>query len=309
MRTLVRGTTLLVVVMFVVSCSGLLKKKKEDAGAVDAAEPEVAADAAPAPTTPAAIAANEGDVARFPDETKLADVSSTLLRTYNVREAPPNGELVTSLGKGTSVTQIAQRDRYFLIVFDNPKAAGTKLMGWIHRDAFSAVIQDAGPLVCPKGEVALSGDTPFCGKVCGGDADCPAGQACKGSAPKLMPNGKPGDSVTVCTVYHSHDAGAPTPKVDASAPTPDAGAAKLDAGVAVVDAGAPPAPGPVNDVVAATGGTCPANFVLVKKTNKCHRPCTNSVKAKDECKNKPFYCIKCDNDTKVVCAESQTQCR
>jgi hypothetical protein len=290
--------------MFVVSCSGLLKKK-QDAGAVDAAEPEVLADAAPAPT-PAAIAANEGDVARFPDETKLADVSATTLRGYNVREAPPNGELVTTLGKGTSVTQIAQRDRYFLVVFDSPKAPGTKLMGWIDRDAFSAVIQDAGPLVCPKGEIALFGDTPFCGKLCGGDADCPTGQACKGSAAKLM-KGKPGDSVTVCTVYHPHDAGVHA--TDASTPATDGGGGakfhRIDAG-SVTDAGGPaPTPSPAKDVVPATGGTCPGNFVLVAKTGQCHRPCPKGPTG-GECKS---FCIKCDKDEKKVCADSREQCR
>lgn len=306
MRTLVRGAAGLVLIMFVVSSCGLLKKKSEDAGAPEASVAEMVADAAPAPA-PAPIANNEGDVARFPDETKLADVRATLLRPYNVREAPPNGDLVISLGKGTSVTEIAQRDRYFLIVFDHPKAPGTKLMGWVHRDAFSAVIQDAGPLVCPKGEIALSGDTPFCGKPCGGDPDCPAGQACRGSAPKLMPKGKPGDSVTVCTVYHPHDAGAPapTPALDASTPAVDGGGTKLprtDAGPASADAGQAPGPAPAKDVVAPTGGACPANFVLIKKTGLCHRSC---AKGPAECKS---FCIKCDGDKKV-CGETREQCR
>ncbi len=310
MRTLSRITTGLAVMMFVVSCSSLLKKKGDDAGVGEAgaeeagaATTEPAADADLAPT-PEALASNEGDVARFPDEAKLADVSATLLRTYNVREAPPNGELIVGLNKGTAVTQIASRDKYFLITFDDPRAPGTKLMGWVHRDAFSAVVQDAGPLTCPTGEIALFGDTPFCGKLCSQDTDCPTGQACKGSANKLTA-GKAGEPVQVCTVFHPHDAGAPS--------TPDAGLrrfGKSDAGAATVDAGGGNSPAdPGKDTVAPTNGQCPANFVLVKKTAKCHRKCTNAAAAAGQCKNKPYYCIKCDNDSLVVCGESQTQCK
>ncbi|MDF2692140.1 MAG: hypothetical protein K0S65_523 [Labilithrix sp.] len=311
MKTLVRGAASLAFVMFVVSCSGLLKKKaEEDAGLEASVVTEVVVDAAPAPV-PVALATNEGDVARFPDETKLADVAATLLRPYNVREAPPAGTVIVSLPKGASVTQIAQRSVSYLIVFDNPKAPGTKLMGWIHREAFSAVVQDAGPLVCPQGEIALFGDTPFCGKLCSDDKGCPTGQACKGQANKLLPTGKAGDVVTVCTVFHPHDAGAPTPPkpVDAGpAPVVDAGKAPVvDAGKVVVDAGTAPT-GPAQDVVAPTGGKCPANFVLVNKTNKCHRLCTTSM-ANTECRNKPYYCVRCDKDTKQVCVDTRDQCK
>lgn len=290
-----------------------LLKKKTDADAGDDAEAAVVetVDAAPAPTAPAALATNEGDVARFPDETKLADVAATTLRPFNVREAPPAGDLVLLIPKATVVTQIAQRDKFFLITFDNPNAPGTRLMGWVHRDAFSAVVVDAGPLVCKTGEVALVGDTPFCGKLCNVDTDCPAGQACRGSGTKLLPNGKPGDGVQVCTAYHPHDAGAPpTPPptvVDSGAPAPakDAGLPPIPN---LLDAGLPKPPAGSPDVIAATAGKCAAGYVFVKKTGKCHRPCTNAVKALLECKNRPFFCIKCDGD-KVVCSESQTQCR
>lgn len=344
MKTLVRGSAALVLMMSVVSCTGLLKKLKgteEDAGLEASVASEVESELADAGTAPApvALATNEGDVARFPDETKLADVSATLLRAYNVREAPPAGAVIVGLPKGTPVTQIAERGGSFLITFGDPKTPGTKLMGWVHRDAFSVVIQDAGPLVCPKGEIALFGDTPFCGKLCSEDKNCPSGQACKGQASKLLPSGKAGDGVTVCSVFHPHDAGVPAvvdagkaPVVDAAAPAVvdagkppvvDAGApAVVDAGKApvvdagkapVVDAGTTPAPtGPAADVVAPTGGKCPDNFVLVAKTNKCHRSCAVGATQPERlksCRNKNPLCIKCDKDEKKVCAESQDQCR
>jgi hypothetical protein len=301
MRNLVRGAASLAFVMFVVSCSGLLKKKEGDAGAEGAS-----AELADAAAVPGAhpLASNEGDIARFPDETKLADVHATLLQNFNVREAPPAGVIIMGLPKGTGVTQVAQRDKSILILFDNPKSPGTTLMGWIHRDAFSAAIQDAGPLVCAKGEVPIFGDTPLCGKLCSADADCPAGQGCKGSANKVLPNGKVGDGVTVCSAVHGGGGAAP-----------DAGhvSAAVDAGHAVVDAGKPvPPTGPAGDVVAANGGKCPATFVLVSKTGKCHRSCANGKDQPERlknCGNANPICIKCDKDLKFVCAESQTQCR
>ncbi len=324
MRFLFRGSSALALIMFVVSCSGLLKKKTtgEDAG-IEASVVSEVADAAPVPT-PSALATNEGDIARFPDETKLADEHATLQQAYNVREAPPAGVVIIGLKKGTPVTKIASRERFFLILFDDPKTPGSKMMGWIHRDAFSAVAQDAGPLVCPKGEIALFGDSPICGKLCSEDKDCPSGQACKGQANKLLPNGKAGDGVTVCTVFHAHDAGAAPVSVDAGKPPVDAGAVVdagkplVDAGKPPVDAGAPPKDagavpaGPASDVVAPTGGKCPANFVLVQKTGKCHRSCASGANQPERlknCRNANPLCIKCDKDEKKVCAESQDQCR
>lgn len=321
MRSLVRGSAALAFVMFVVSCSSLLKKKGVDDAGVEASTEAEVVDAAPPPAA-AALATNEGDVARFPDEAKLGDVKATLQRTYNVREAPPAGVIVVGLPKGITVTQVAQRDKSFLIVFDDPKAPGTKLMGWIHRDAFSIVVADAGPLECAKGEMALFGDTTFCGKPCSADAECPAGQACKGQANKSLPNGKAGDGVTICVLYHPHDAGAPVALDAGKASVADAGhPGVVDAGK-VVDAGTPPKPdaaapaptptGPAADVVAPTGGKCPDSFVLVAKTNKCHRSCANGttvVQRLASCRNAKPLCIKCDKDEKKVCADTQDQCR
>jgi hypothetical protein len=235
MRTACRTATTLSVLMLVASCRGLLKKG-EDAGGADASVgvSDTASAAAPTPVpTTTALATNEGDVARFPDETAFPNEHAVLLRSSNVREAPPAGPVVAGLSKGASVTKISFRAGFFLIVFDNPKSpgtSGTREMGWVHRDAFSAVREDAGPLVCraSEGEIALFGDTPFCGKPCAGDTDCPAQQACKGQANKLLPNGKAGDGVTVCTAFRGGTA--PTRAGDAGHPTvDDAGAAQADA--------------------------------------------------------------------------------
>lgn len=322
MNRLFRSACIASLVLAAASC-GLLKKKGGGDEADAAIEAAVLADvadgeapdtgAAPTPTpTPAARvpAANENDIARFPDETKLADVAVATQRQYNVREAPPAGTIVTSLAKGTNVVQVAQRGQYFIIEFDDPKTAGQKMMGWVHADAFSAVATvDAGiaTLKCPTGEIALFSDTPFCGKLCQKDSDCPTTQACKGQANKLTAQGKAGDGVTVCTVFHPHvDAGAPT-VVDAGAPKVDAGVVdagglnnqKLDAGKTT-----PPPPAPAGDVTAPTGGQCPTGFSLVAKTGKCHRQCPTVAACKPT-----SFCIKCDADQKRVCGESRDQCK
>lgn len=239
-----------------------------------------------APTAP--LASNADDIARFGEETKLADVQGTVVTaTANARESPPNGPLVSILPKGTVVTQIAQRDAYVLATFNNPKNASELLMGWIFApavggaapspialnksDASVVVRKDAGvaplpvPTSCPAGLTLVMVDLPTCAKICAEDKECPTGQACKGSANKIV-NGKAGDGVTTCVVYHhtSHDAGTPTPTPikDAAAPTPTP---TPDAAVA------PAATGPE---VPAVGGKCPATYVLVAKDGKCHRDCT-----------------------------------
>jgi hypothetical protein len=203
--------------MLVGSC--LSKKSPDgDAGTASATvnvvvDPTIAEASAPVPApTATALATNEGNITRFPDETPIANEPATLQRAYHVREAPPAGAVVAGLAKGTPVTKIASRDRYVLVLFDNAKAPGTKEMAWIHRDAFIAVREDAGPLVCPPGEIPLSDDTPFCGKVCTSDRECPPEQACKGQANKLLATGKAGDGVIVCTVIADagrHDATSP----------------------------------------------------------------------------------------------------
>jgi hypothetical protein len=300
MRTLFRATFVLSLVLIIASCN-LLKKKGADDGGADGATATEEVDAAP-PPPPAALAANEDDVVRFPDETAIADVTATVQRPYNVREAPITGKVVGGLSKGQTATQKAKRQAYVLVVFDQ---GGQKLMGWIHQDAFSAVLTDAG-IVAPKcaaGETALFSDGPFCGRVCAKDADCPAPTACKGTSNKWA-NGKAGAQVTVCTVFHPHDAGAPPPPpppADAgTAPKPDAAAPPADAGTAPPpDAGASLIP--QDDVVPPP---CPIGFLLVNKDKKCHRLC---VSDQFGCrKTATQRCIKCQGVK--VCAATNNDC-
>jgi hypothetical protein len=327
MRNLFRVALGLSLVAAVASCGILQKIRGEDPDAEAAADAETspvedAAATEPPEHTP--LAANEDDIARFPDEAALDAVAATVQRTGSVREAPVTGAIVASLARNATVLQLAQREKYFLVVFDNPSEPSQKLMGWLHQDAFGASAPAVTPpkkLSCKAPEMPLFGDAAFCGRSCAVDTDCPSGQACKGSANKLTKDGKAGDAVTVCTVHQPHDAGAPSkPAVvkdggggggglgaleipglknlltDAGIVKTDAGAAKADAGAAKADAGAKPAATDL-DVVAPAGGKCPAGFKLIDKDKKCHRICNFDCKQKET-----QACVKC-GDVKVCTAD------
>lgn len=294
----------------IVNCK---RNKGEDAGA-EPAPSDTATAETPPETPPAAgpLASNSDDVARFGEETKLADVQGTVTSAMAyARESPPNGPLVATLLKGTVVTQIAQRDAYVLAVFTNPKNPSQKLMGWMFAPALGGAAvpvmrSDASvvnrpdasipvaPKTCSAGLTLVMVDLPTCAKICAEDKECPTGQACKGSANKIV-NGKAGDGVTTCVVFHAHDAGAPTPTPtavkDASAPTPQPTA---DAAVA------PAATGPE---VAPSGGKCPASYVLVAKDGKCHRDCTSSAAVCGTAR-----CTKKCGTTQSVCLVNAATC-
>lgn len=315
-----RVATALALLAAVSSCQLLKKKGADDAGESDAGSAtaeqpaEDAAAAAPAAPTPVA-AANENDIARFPDEAKLDGAAAPLMRWATVREAPVFGGSVASLKAGTTVSKISQRDKYVLVTFDDPKDASRKLMGWLHQDSFNAApATDAGikPLTCTAPEIALFSDGAFCGRVCAADAECPAEQACKGSAQKLA-NGKVGEAVKVCTFYaHPHpttpgaDAGTKPPTTDAGAPPPviaDAGGGKLGA----IDSGAPaPTPPPVKAGGDIVDPPCSGDFVLVSADKKCHRKCPSGIAPKD-CKAEGKFCGVCDGQK--VCQAVRGQCK
>lgn len=295
MRVVFRIVCVVALVGAFASCK-LLKRGEADAAA-DAEAAEASAAAAPdadagasaaVPALPAA--ANVDDIARFPDETKLDNVSATTKRWATVREAPQTGKPVASLNANTTLTEIAQRQTYFLVLFDSPKDTSKKLMGWIHQDAFSPVA-DAGihTIKCPAGETALFGDGVFCGRTCQRDGDCPTGEACKGSAQKLTKEMRPGDSVTVCTIVAVPDAGG-------------GGGGLAKPKFQLVDAGGITPPTPAGDVVAPTGGACPASFMLVAKDNQCHRKCPHF-----ECQKATQYCINCGGEK--VCSASRELCK
>ena len=281
MRTFFRVASALALALAVANC-GFLKKKTDDAAdaEAEAAATDTTADAAPVDAAPAPLASNEGDIPRFPDETKLDNVIAVVKRVATAREIPQTGKAVATLAATTTVTQIAQREKYFLITFDKPGDASTKLMGWVSQDAFSAISLDGGlkAITCTAPEVPLYSDSAFCGRTCTKDADCTSGQACKGTA-QTFTAGKIGTSTAVCTVYKPTDAGAP---------------------VAVVDAG--PAKPQGDQFPPTSGTTCPIGYSFLSKDKQCHRFCITPGMCPSS-----HNCIKCEN--KQVCSTNAALCK
>jgi hypothetical protein len=289
-RTGVRISVLLGVGAILLGGCGALKKKGEDAGAGtgsgDGGDGTTAsaddgggatasgddAGGSGGTTATEGLATNENDVARFPDETKIDNVSKPILAWQGTaRQAPPSGTVVAQLKKNAATTQIAQRDKYFLVTFEDPKDSTKKLMGWVIGDAFEPP-KDAGPPVftntCPAGQTLLLADVGFCGVVCKVDKDCPAGNICTGTAQKIV-KAKGMETVKNCLAAPKPppppapvaDAGAPKSPADAGAAPPavaDAGAAKLEI------------------EMAPTGGKCLEKYLLVPKDGKCHLICADA---------------------------------
>src|SRR5262245_22565050 len=160
------GVALAAVVLFGSGC-----KKKEEAAADAAPEAAPVVSAAPPALAPVA---NEAEVARFGTEEKLNNVPEDIDRPANVRASPPNGNLILTLPKGTKVEQIAKKDRFFLIVFNDPKDQNKRLMGWVIDDVFKDAPPPPKILTCTAPAVLLQGDIKFCGKICKADNECAA---------------------------------------------------------------------------------------------------------------------------------------
>jgi hypothetical protein len=97
------------------------------------------------PTTATTVSAtgvgakNESTVLRYANETPLANVPAIVADPgYAARNFPGNGPQVAFLAAGTPVAKISQ---YFstgvLVMFDDPRGDGTKLIGWVSPKAFN----------------------------------------------------------------------------------------------------------------------------------------------------------------------------
>lgn len=156
--------------------------KKTDAGAdaaADAAAP--AADAAAEAGAAAGDVKNAAEVARFPNETPIANESAIIAQVTNAHASPGGGKVVASLRVGTSVTKIAEHEGSILVTFIDPTNAASTLEGWVSKVAFTAVIivVDAGhTLECGTNQAKVHmGGGPQCKVKCTKDADCPKPKA------------------------------------------------------------------------------------------------------------------------------------
>lgn len=200
--------------------AGCPKKDGDADAAAEAAAPDP--DATPAePSAPSAPpvpeAKNKADVARFQNETAVADDDTRPANFVNARTSPKSGAVVAGLKPGTDIHKHAEYQDCFLVTFPDPKDASTTLMGWIEKSSFTYVApKDAGPKDAAVGDAAADAGTakvdagsapkcaanealvtlaaaaaPMCKKKCKEDKDC--------KAPPCAMASSAGKAVKVCT--------------------------------------------------------------------------------------------------------------
>jgi hypothetical protein len=253
---LARWALWMTLVALVMGCPYLKKKKKAD----DDASAAVAVEAGP-------LAANIADISRFNDEAPIDSGDAKLIKDgVNARKTPPNGDVVATLSKGTTVTQIASHDKFFLVTFDDPKDASQRLMGWVIKSAFDGTSTTAAAVStvkppgkkCPAGQESVVG--LGCKRGCRDDDGCNDDENCSGRGTLEGST----SSVLFCVPDNL-----PTPPPPQPPPTVrDAGSATLSGGFVVN----PP---------------CPFSFVVAADA-RCHKTCNSSV---SECPNNAF-CIR-----------------
>jgi hypothetical protein len=220
--------------------------KKKDAGGDAAAEAAATASAEVVDAAPAQEAANQGEVKTYPDQKAIDHAPLTVMWTVaNVRTAAGSGELVATLKKGTSVQKIAEKEPYFLVLFDDPSDASRKVEGWASHLVFTPEPpHDAGKIhpVCAAKQVIilLEGGNEECVTPCTSDNDCGTGKACNGDG-VLSNNWQPGNPVQFCRIGGR--------------------GATTDAGVATADA-APPSK--AVKIPPDNKGACPDSYAVVK---------------------------------------------
>jgi hypothetical protein len=171
--------------------------------------PEAAAVRAPPPNeagaTIAAIAANEGAVTRYPDETRIAPPRLQATRSagdVRTQASDTGGDVILAMTSNKGVLKIASRGPFFLIVFDDPNDLSRQLMGWVPERVFSS---DSPPkhvrLQCAGGQVPVfvraKTDDERCELSCRQDSTCPKGTACIGAG-VLSNDGVPGEPTKYC---------------------------------------------------------------------------------------------------------------
>lgn len=163
---------------------------------------------------------NEGAVTRYPDETHIAP--ATLLATRRLTQvrsqaSRTEGELLAELKSGTGVVRIAQRDDFFLILFDEPSDLSRQDMGWVNRDAFLPdLTAKRTPIRCGTAQVAIvREETETCVAPCSRDSQCPNGGTCSGNGVRSN-DGQQGPRTRFCVPHVVPLYGPPSPP-DASA--------------------------------------------------------------------------------------------
>jgi len=139
-------------------------------------------------------AAENVDVARFADETKLAPSVATLMpSTTRVRKSP-GGETIAVLPTGTVVTELSRARDHYLVDLVDPRDRTHHITGWVYKDALESwgppdelAATGAKAAVCARGELHLQSDHDFCARPCREDGDCQSTAVCDGDGRLVAP--------------------------------------------------------------------------------------------------------------------------
>ena len=114
----------------------------------------------------------------FMDETPMKGFRRITASAAKVRKAPKDGEIITTLPKGTDVSLVAEIFNWYRVRFTDP-VTQQRRQGWIY------ITTVAGPRMktCPPGWTSHPEDNGWCDKECTKNADCKAlkGYKCSGT--------------------------------------------------------------------------------------------------------------------------------
>ncbi len=237
---------------YLLAACGNKRAAPTDAGAsATLGDARASADAGgPARDAAGPLAANELDVVRYEDESAVDHAALTIKTPFaNAYRAYPKGDVVTTLKAGANVTQIAERNGYYLVTFDAPFPPARTLMGWMAKFAFdervaAAMTADAGADAGAKVPRCVNDKLEYlalqdpvrrdyrCAYLCKDDLECKnSGAVCEAA---ILP--EPSGAIVPATQFSTvcTDAGAgpikPTRKIPSLFGVPHRGDGKCAAG-------------------------------------------------------------------------------
>lgn len=150
------------------------------------------------PVSPAAPPVrNAHDVKRYGDESPLGSAGATLVKSAVAHDAMDKGiderGVVTLLLGGTPVSEVAERDGWVLVGFDEPSGQAREL-GWIPMSAIEPATR-----ACPPTQTTFrSAQGSFCAKPCRDSRACGPDAVCVQSGAPVEQGGRITNLVMYC---------------------------------------------------------------------------------------------------------------
>jgi hypothetical protein len=130
-------------------------------------------------------------IKRYPDENPVdRKPLRVTVHAVTALAAFPKGEAVTTLARDAAVTQLAERDGFYLVEMADPSDAKRLLLGWVAHYAFEdADAPDEHKLLyCSGTSLAVRQVAARCAFVCNNDRECRDGATCEAARVLKKPN-------------------------------------------------------------------------------------------------------------------------